>query len=117
MFGKRLVIMAASMTNLSIGSQKPLPAIRNPSARLKPIKRRFDRIETERVYRVIEDGMMKHEEQKSLLSIISDDKKLFSLRDAELRDLVLKHQHLVHQFNLDESRAVDVKNSLKNILR
>jgi len=113
----RYVMMATSkefITNIS----KLNTNICKPFTNLQPIKRNLYRIETERIYRVIEKGVKKLEEWQILMSIVEDDKKLFSISDIGLRDLALKQQYLIEQFLSGSDEVEDVMVSLfKEIFR
>ena len=83
------------------------------STSLNPIKRKLDRIETERVYRVVQRCSRNILQVKLLSWLIEDDSRLFLITDEELRRLVLNHQHLVRT-----SAEIDLlKLSTKSILR
>lgn len=89
-----------------------------PLVSLQPIKRNLPRIETERIYRVLQNTTRVFEECQVLMSVIKDDTKLFSITDNELRDLVLKQQDLVQEFESgNESIQDEMIDSLKDIFR
>ena len=82
---------------------------------LNPIKRKLDRIETERVFRVIQRCARKIGQLKLLSWFIEDDSRLFRITDEELRRLVLNHQQLSKSSMNDD---VDLlKASTRAILR
>ena len=85
---------------------------KNICVNLQPLKRNFDRIETERIYRVIEDVVYKVSETRALYEIIDDDAKIFAIRNQQLRDLILYHQRLLQQTNMGAMQA-----SLKDIFK
>lgn len=89
-----------------------------PLANLEPIRRSLYRIDTERIYRVIQDVISRFEEWDLLRTILSDDKLIFSISDEELRNLLLQQQDLITQLEAGKSDVVDeIMNSLKDIFR
>ena len=81
---------------------------------LNPIKRKLDRIETERVYRVVQRCSCNFLQVKFLSLLIEDDARLFRITDEELRGLVLNHQQLAGSSNVE----IDLlKESTKSIIR
>ena len=61
-------------------------------ANLHPIKRKLDRIETERIYRVLQTVLRHVEQVQALEWLIEDDSHMFRITDHELRQLVMNHQ-------------------------
>ena len=81
---------------------------------LNPIKRKLDRIETERVYRVVQRCSRNFLRVKFLSLLIEDDSRLFRITDEKLRGLVLTHQQLAKSSNV----KIDLlKESTKSIIR
>jgi hypothetical protein len=82
---------------------------------LQPLKRKLDRIETERIYRVTQRCLRDLCQVETLLWLIKDDLNLFRITDAELRQLVLNHQNIVIQ--TDEYDEHSLRKSTQAILR
>ena len=81
--------------------------------------RRFGCPDMERIYHVLKESIRRFEDQQLVQCIISDDKKIFSIRNTDLRGMLLKHQHLSARtkFSSDEECEFAIHDSLKNILR
>ena len=104
---------ATTKPNGTIVRKKSLPIVS-----LQPLKRKLDKIETERIHRIIKDGVEKIKYLIAVTHIIVDDSKIFSISDSELRFLLLKHQSLLKKYNIGDSQShIDVQNSAKEILR
>jgi len=89
----------------------------NPNGLPKIISRRFGCVDKERIYCVLTEGIRRYKDQQLIQVIIADDKKVFSIRNSELRGMILRHQHILARLVTPEEFHTAVENSLKNILR
>lgn len=106
-----------SATELSFAIQNEPSWICRKLPLLEPIGRIKD-IDRERIQRVIDCAIKRVEEHFALCSIVADDKKIFSLKDFELRQLILKHQFIVNNYKSGEILDIDsLCESLKEIFR
>ena len=101
---------------------------RRTIANLQPIKRKLDRIETERIYRVLQTVLRHIDQVQALNWLIEDDSHLFRVTDHELRQLILNHQsfaRILSSFDDDgDKKEIDmeadeqrIKDSTRLILR
>jgi len=101
---------------------------RRTMATLQPIKRKLDRIETERIYRVLQTVLRHIDQVKALNWLIEDDSHLFRVTNHELRQLILKHQSFARSLSSSnedgednqieiESNVQKIKDSTRLILR
>ena len=85
---------------------------------LRPATRHLDRIEAERIYRVIQDGSRYINEIYPLICLLKKDHFIFMITDVGLRDLLFKHQALVKQFEETDKLTVEkIQNSFRKILK
>lgn len=88
-------------------------------ANLQPLKRKLDKIETERIYR-ISQSVVSNIKQVQLISwFLENDSNIFRVTDEELRQLLLYHQH-IGETNFIENNEIGkqkLQKSLKSILR
>lgn len=85
-------------------------------ANLEPLKRKLDRIETERIYRIIQCAVSNIRQAKLVSWFLEDDANIFRVTDEDLRQLLLRHQHVAGTRLPDEGKQ-KIENSLKFILR
>lgn len=108
------VVVQKSLAPLEKRNTAKKTAVQN----LRPAKRHLDRIETERIYRVIQDGSRYVNEIYPLICLLRKDHFIFMITDVELRDLLFKHQALVKQFQeTNELIAEKIQYSFREILR
>ena len=116
--GKIPDVMAAVVQKSLAPLEKRNTAKKTAVQNLRPAKRHLDRIETERIYRVIQDGNRYINEIYPLTCLLKKDHFIFIITDVELRDLLFKHQALVKQFQeTDELIVEKIQNSFREILR
>ena len=84
---------------------------------LQPLKRKLDRIETERVYRTTQKCLRDLCQVETLVWLIQDDLNLFRITDAALRQLVLNHQNIVAKLGDGDCDEHAVRKSTQAILR
>ena len=116
--GKKLVVMAALVQKSLASLQKRNTSKKTGVQNLRPAKRHLDRIETERIYRVIQDGSRYINEIYPLICLLKKDHFIFMITDVELRDLLFKHQALVKQFEETDKLTVEkIQSSFRKILK
>jgi len=115
--------MAAVEMNKKFKKHKKMKNDIEPIKGLCIKKRNLDRIETERIYRVIQVACKNIIEAKCLCEIIKNDALIFLVTDLELRNLLFSHQIIMRKFeryNREsdmEEKNVDISFSLQSVLR